>query len=63
MKRFLFILILLISSCERVEEHECVCYVNGTEEYDKYYMKNTKTDAYVYCSSISTELKTCKITE
>lgn len=53
----------MFNSCEKVGKHECVCYINGTQEYNKYSILNKKEESKQYCSSLSTESTTCKITE
>lgn len=65
MKKIIFSLILLFmfNSCEKVGKYECVCYINGTQEYDKYSILNKKEESKQYCYSLSTESTTCKITE
>jgi hypothetical protein len=59
----ILILISILFSCEKVGKYECVCYINNTQEYDKYSILNKKEESKQYCSSLSTETKTCKITE
>ena len=65
MKKIIFVLILIFmfNSCEKVGKYECVCYINNTQEYDKYSILNKKEESKQYCSSLSTETTTCKITE
>lgn len=65
MKKIISILIVifLTLSCEKIGNYECVCYINNTQEYDKYSILNKKEESKQYCYSLSTESTTCKITE
>ena len=42
MKKIIFGLMLtfIFNSCEKVGKYECVCYINNTQEYDKYSILN-----------------------
>jgi len=60
------LLIMLLVSCNRVKQYDCVCY-NGigsdSVSYETYITKNNKLDADKYCDMISTPTRPCWISE
>ena len=66
MKKVLFVISFVLSSCNKGEKHNCVCYNNlGTDSvtYNTYVTNNTKSEAEKYCSKISTTKIPCWISE
>ena len=65
MIKFMFITMLLFS-CNRVKQYDCVCYNDlGTDSvsYKSYVTKNNKLDAEKYCDMISTPKTPCWVSE
>lgn len=65
MVRFIPIALLLFS-CNRVKQYDCVCYYNiGTDSvsYESYVTKNNKLNAKKYCDMISTLETPCWVSE
>ena len=62
----IFLLLLTLFSCERTQNHKCVCYDNiGTDSttYETYNVKNKKTLTESYCKSLSMPQKPCNLSE
>lgn len=57
MKKLLKISLLIsLISCERVRDYQCVCYYNintDSVKYELYNVKNKKSLAESYCSSLT----------
>lgn len=60
------ITLLLLTSCNRINQYDCVCYSgigSDSVSYESYVTKNNKLDAYKYCDMISTPTRPCWISE
>ena len=62
--KYLLISILILFSCEKTQTYTCVCYNKQTpENYKKYQINNTYTEADYYCGSMSNSQQSCNLTK
>lgn len=57
---------MLLFSCNRINQYDCVCYNDiGSDSvsYETYVTKNKKAIAETYCQSLSTPNRPCWISE
>lgn len=64
--KILIISLIILTSCNRIHEYNCVCYDNiGTDSvsYETYITKNKKIMAEQYCESLSMPGRPCSVSE